>query len=179
MMISKNLDYSHVEVAGDAIFPVIKAITAEALCKTLLEKNSLVNIQKGSYYPLDKYIFLLRDIEKRMPTVLKKIGEHIMNEAIFPSDISSFEQALMSADQAYLMNHKNVINDEIGHYYYKKLPDGKYLFSVSTLYPCVFTEGIIIGMAKKFETNITIIHTSEQCKSKGDFQCDYEISVYA
>jgi hypothetical protein len=170
-------NYSHIEVAGEAILPVINAITAKTLCRLLLRKYSLNDVQKGFFYPLDKYLSLLHDIEKRMPATLKKIGMFIMSEAIFPPDITSFEQGLMLSDQAYYMNHKGVRKDEIGHYHFKKISDKTFSMSASSLYPCIFDQGVFIGIAQKFNTVISVKHNSDNCRSKGDPQCDYHISI--
>ena len=176
-MTSDQKKYDHVEVTGEGILPVIKAVSAEALCNVLLKKAGLGDVQKGGFYPMGRYLSLLQDMETRMPSVLNKIGVFIMIEAIFPPDIDSFEKALMLLDQAYHMNHKGVKGDEIGHYNYEKTSEAAYLISVNCPYPCIFDQGIISGMAGKFDTDISIEHRNDVCRRKGDLQCDYLVSV--
>ena len=176
-MISPDNSYSCIEVTGDAIYPVIQAIPADALSKSLLIKHGLDNTQKGKYYPLNKYLSLLHDIEIRIPSLLREIGAFIIQEAIFPPGIDSFERALASTDQAYHINHIGFKKDEIGHYNFKKISEVLYLMSVSCPYPCEFDQGIILGMAQKFNVSVTVGHSSDICRINGAPQCDYQISI--
>ena len=43
--------FYHVEVVGDAIMPVIKAISSDALTNSLLSKYGLENVEKGRLKP--------------------------------------------------------------------------------------------------------------------------------
>ncbi len=169
--------YSHIQVSGDGIMPVIRAITAEALCNVLLSKYELENVQKGQFYPMYNYLKLLHDINKRMPNVLKAIGEFICQETILPPKITSFEQILMTLDKVYYMNHLGNNEDEIGHWQYEKQSDTDYFMHDSKPYPCIFSEGILTGFANKFNVKITLTHVDEKCRNKGDQQCIYHIHI--
>ncbi len=99
-MISGQKNYRHIKISGDAIYPVIRAISSDELCKSFFDKHGLTGIQKGIFYPIENYLSLLNEIERRMPILLKRIGMFIMSEAIFPPGINSFKDALMQTDQA-------------------------------------------------------------------------------
>ncbi len=169
--------YGQVEVAGEAIMPVIRGISGDVFSKVLLAKYSLNDVQPGQFYPMMSYLALLHDIEKRMPLVLKRIGEFISREAILPPDLTSLDQFLSVMDQAYYMNHRGYNEGEIGHYHYEKLSDEAFLMTVDIPYPCVFDMGIIRGFAKKCGVSISVDHADDACRSKGDPQCTYRIHV--
>ncbi len=171
------MNFSHVEVAGEGLYPVIHAFDSNVLCKVLLQKYGLHDIQKGKFYPLTEYLALLKNMEKRMPTVLKRTGKFIMTEAIFPPGVNSLEQAFELSDQAYYMNHRGLKGDEIGHYKFKKISDSSFRMTASSLYPCVFDQGAFIGIGKKFNRVILVEHSNDNCRSKGDSHCDYIITV--
>lgn len=168
--------YEQVEVIGDAIIPVLRAIQGEALSRSLLNKVGLKDVQKGKYYPISKYLKLLHDIESRMPTIQKKIGEFICAEAVFPESMD-FPQLLMSSEVAYQMNHRGHSDGQIGHYECEKKSSQEYLMKVSNPYPCIFTQGIFSGYAKRFKVRMTIEHADELCRTKGDSHCNYQIKL--
>ncbi|MCP4599388.1 MAG: hypothetical protein GY847_02440 [Proteobacteria bacterium] len=176
-MIFQGDQYSHIEVAGEGIIPVLRAISAEALCKILLVNYGLEAVQPGQYCSLRNYLALLHEIEKRMPTVLNNIAELISEEALFPPTISTFEKALLAAEQFYYMNHRGFKEGEIGFIHCEKKKDQEFLITFATPYPCIFDRGVIIGLSKKFGVKIFMDHTDEKCRSKGDPQCNFQIQV--
>ena len=176
-MISQSEKYSHIQASGEDISSVVRGISAEALCKVLLNKYELNNVQKGQYYPVNNYLSLLYDIEKRMPAVLKNIGKSIISEALFPPDVTIFEEALVAADTGYYMNHLGAEKDEIGHYLFEKKSEKHFHMIVDSPYPCIFDEGVILGIAEKFNEEISLKHDGDACRSKGDQQCNYHIEI--
>jgi hypothetical protein len=176
-MTSKESRYSHIEVSGEGICPVLRAIRAEALCKVLLAKHGLKDVRKGDWYPVTSYLGLLYDMAERMPRMLRKVGTFIMTEIILPPGLDSFEIALREMHATYMANHRGVQSDEFGGYDFRQESDGVYRVSCSIPYPCTFVEGIIYGMAKKFNTSIHIEHATTLCRANGDDQCDYRITV--
>ena len=120
MVSQKSETYRHILVSGEDISSVVRGISANALCKVLLNKYDLINVQKGQYYPMNNYLSLLYGVEERMSAVLKNIGKSIISEALFPPDVTNFEEALMAADTGYNMNHQGAEKDEIGHYLFEK-----------------------------------------------------------
>jgi predicted hydrocarbon binding protein len=176
MILNKD-QYGQIEVAGEAILPVIRGISGEALSKALLAKYSLNDVQPGQFYPITSYLGLLYDIEKKMPLVLKRIGEFMSREAILPPNLTSFDQFLSMMDQAYYMNHRGYQEEEIGHYRFEKQSDEVFQMTVSIPYPCVFDQGIFHGFAKKFGMTISLDHADDACRSKGDPQCTYRIHL--
>ena len=164
-------------VSGDAIYLVIKTMTMEFLAKTLLSKHGLTSIKKGEFYSAENYLGLLDEIENRMPAILTKVGSLVMQEAVFAEGINSFESALENIDKSYRMNHRDFAGDEIGKYAYEEISDKKIRIVSTSLYLCIFNEGIIVGIAKNFSTYINIEHENDICRSKGDSECRYVICI--
>jgi predicted hydrocarbon binding protein len=167
--------FSGVEVSGDAIISVTRGVESEALCRILLEKYDLEDVQKGQYYSLGNYLALLEEIERRMPSVLRRIGEAMCDEVILPPSITTFEEFAVLHDKIYNMNIRGHSSEQVGGYFYKKQMDGSYLATVSTPFSCSFTQALIAGFAKKFGTFISIEHSDDKCRTRGDKHCSYRL----
>ena len=169
--------YCHIQVSGEDISSVISGISASSLSRVLLAKYGLTDVQRGGLYPMASYLRLLHDLEVKMPTVLKNIGKSIIDEALFPPDVKSFEQAMVVADQGYYMNHQGAKPDEIGHYAFEKKTSRHFVMTVDSPYPCLFDEGVILGIARRFQAVISLRHGDDQCRRKGSVRCLYDIDV--
>ena len=169
--------FSHIELIGQAILPFIRAVSAEALVKTLLRKVGLDDVQPGLYYPLSSHLKLLDDVDKRMPTVLKNAGTFIASEAVFPPEIATFEQFLEAINTVYLMQHRGYAEGEIGQYSYSKESEKVFHMVDDIPYPCRYNEGMYLGFAKRFGVAINLSHTGTQCRRKGDRKCSFRIEL--
>ena len=169
--------YTHIEVAGEAILPFVRAISAEALTKTLLQKAGLSDVQPGVFYPLSAHLTLLSDVDRRMPTVLKNAGTFIASEAIFPPEIQTFQDFLAAINTVYLMQHRGYAEGEIGHYEYIKESDTVFRMVDDIPYPCRYNEGMYLGFAKRFGVDITLEHIGTSCRRKGDETCSIRIEL--
>ncbi len=84
---------------------------------------------------------------------------------------------MMGMDAGYLRNHRGYQEDEIGHFYCDVKSQKEFSISSNTPYPCIFDQGIILGFAKKFDVSISIDHTGDNCRSKGEPQCNYHVLI--
>jgi hypothetical protein len=98
-----------------------------------------------------------------------------MDYAIWPSNVQNLEAALRSIDIAYKMNHNP--NDNIGSYQFEKDSDNIFKIICDNPYPCVFDQGILMGVTKKFHPNSLITHGPESCREKNGNHCTYTIKV--
>ncbi len=46
----------------------------------------------------------------------------------------------------------------------------------STPYPCAFDEGIVTGLAQRFEPTATVAHDRKGCRKRGDPSCNYNVT---
>jgi len=169
--------FSHIEVAGNAILPLVRAITVDALTKALLNKVGLSDIQPSQFYPLSSHLTLLADVDRRMPTVLKRAGEFIASEALFPPEIQTFEHFLAAINTVYLLQHRGYEEGEIGQYKFSKESDTVFIMVDDIPYPCRFDEGMYLGFAKRFGVGISLEHQGDSCRRKGDKQCSFRIEL--
>ena len=176
-MVLDETKFKHVTVAGDTVMSVKSAISADALCKILLEKYGFEDVSRGQFYPMGNYLALIHDIEERMPAVLKRVGEFICRDALLSPQITNFEQLMPGMDAGYHRNHNGQRGDEIGHFDCEKKSQKEFIISVETPYPCIFDQGIIFGFAKKFDTSITVEHADNSCRTRGDSQCNFHVLV--
>ncbi len=145
---------------------------------------------KGNYilseevwYPLVKGIELNQKfLEKIGPNTMKNIGSKLPETAIFPPHINDIYSAIESVNIAYHMNHRK--NGEvmfdiqtgkklsgIGYYGYEKVEGQNKIISVcENPYPSYVDEGILIGIAKKFQpkASITLDTTKPTRRNGGD-----------
>jgi len=168
---------AHVEVTGEVVATFRRAVSGEGLINVLLKKYKLTDVEKGQFCPLEDYLSLLNDLEKRMPTVLRSAGKFISFEALLPPDFQSLEVGLMFLNVAYNMNHRGAQPGEIGQYACEKKSDSLFEMYSSIPYPCTFDEGIFSGFAQKFDETISIEHMDESCRAKGDEYCKYKIEL--
>jgi hypothetical protein len=82
---------------------------------------------------------------------LFEIGDSIPENAEFPPEINSIEEALNSIDVAYHLNHRG---GEIG--YYKVLSfdsvKRKATIECKNPYPCHFDRGMILSIVRRFKS---------------------------
>ena len=170
--------YRHIEITGESLHSVLTGMTATALAVSMMKRHGLSNIEKGEHYPLESYLLLLSEIESRMPSVLASCGRAIFDNALFPPDVRCLEDALKITNTAYYMNHRGAQPGELGSYRYEKEEGGDLLMTVTDVpYPCIFDEGILCGMARKFQKKVSLSHDSDTCRSRGDSSCVYRLKL--
>lgn len=169
--------FRHVELIGEAIQPFVRAISIEALSRTLLMKVGLSDVLPGQYYPLSSFLKLLDDVDQRMPTVLKNAGTFIASEAVFPPEIQTFEDFLAAINDVYLMQHRGYKEGEIGAYKFTRESDRVFHMVDDIPYPCRYDEGMYFGFAKRFGVAIDLTHVGSACRRKGDKECAFRIEI--
>lgn len=149
-----------VEVIGQTVLATMAAFpdSMKSVGLTILENNGLKDLNAMNWYSQKKWLDAFRQIsEKFGQNTLFEIGKKIPENAVFPPQVNTLEQALSSIDVAYRMNHRN---GEIG--YYKLLSfDGKAKKAVMECYnpyPCSFDKGIIISLSRKFHRGNGVIN---------------------
>jgi hypothetical protein len=142
----------NVEVNGQTVLTIVDAFpdSMKSFGLAMLEKNGLTNVDMASWYSQKKWLDTFQQVsEKFGQNTLFEIGKKIPENAVFPPQIKTLEQALSSIDMAYRMNHRN---GEIG--YYKLLSfeekDKKAVMECYNPYPCSFDRGLITTMSRKF-----------------------------
>jgi hypothetical protein len=143
----------------------------------------------GDWLSLYQYLRALRRIEKEVgASVLLAAGQTVPKYAQFPPSIVDAYGALESMDIAYYMNHRKngqalfnpasgTIEDDIGHYVYRgKKGDARVEIVSDTPYPCPYDNGIILGLAQRYQPKAKVTHGSE-CRSKDGEKCTYVVTL--
>lgn len=183
-----------IEVNGNTVRTIIAGF---GLVKPLAEEHFLAaglpyinDIKNEEWYSQEKWLKAFESVARSYGDEgLYKIGMKIPENATFPQDIKTIEDALQSIDIAYHLNHrkKGIImfdqltgkmEEGIGHYGCKKVEgENMIIMECFNPYPCSFDKGIITCMARKFMPNARIVHDKpEICRKTGANSCTYIIT---
>lgn len=179
----KEFDYhGDTQVNG----PVMKAFLAAfgpyvKRGEQVLSKQFSVPEISGSpdaWYPLSGYMKAMEDFQRQFgQEFLRKIGQFIFTNAVFPPGIDSLEKGLSSVDTAYHMNHKFTGAPDIGHYLWKIEGSRQGLMICDNPYPCSFDLGIVETIAKQFKPKATVTHDDQKpCRHTGGDSCTYLVA---
>ena len=195
----KKYDLTPYEVNGTSLIAFLKAMGAHhTLGQKILNEVQLgakdskgnYEIESDKWYPMQKGIEVYQKVMDQVgPRTLKNLGMKIPETAIFPPHIVDIHTAIESTNVAYHMNHRKngVIMfdpatgkklDGIGYYGYEAVAGQKKIISVcENPYPSELDEGIILGLARRFEPDamVTLAADKPTRKNGGD-SCTYIIT---
>ncbi len=181
-MIKYNLE--EFEVLGSGVVAILNGMGSfKTLAQQIINECQIglkdekgnYNLKEDAWYPLEKGIQLNQKfLEKIGPITMKNIGSKLPETAVFPPHINDIYSAIESVNFAYHMNHRkngDVMFDVqtgrklggIGYYGYEKIEGQNKIISIcENPYPSFVDEGILLGMAKKFQPKATIILDSSK-----------------
>lgn len=191
-------DLSGVEVHGQDILSFMDALKlVPYLGDRILKDKKIGTLVAGSYQIIPGEWYLLTDkirilqavLDSVGPTTLKKVGEKIPENAVFPPDIDDIHKAIASINIAYHMNHRKAgvimfdektgkITEGIGSYGYQKVEGENKIISVCEN-PNVseYDEGILTTMARRFESSARIeLDTTQPSRRTGGESCTFIIT---
>ncbi|MFH0875027.1 MAG: hypothetical protein V1859_03755 [archaeon] len=183
---------TQVEVNGETILSVVKGMVAQDMAVKILADNKINNPKPGNWYSQQNWLNAFRNIgEKISSLALLEIGKKIPDNAQWPPQIKTIDQALSSIDVAYHLNHRlngrimfdpatGNMQEGIGHYGYEKTGSKTAKMVCNNPYPCEFDRGIIQSVALKFKpegSRPVVLHDdTKPCRKKGADSCTYNIS---
>jgi hypothetical protein len=170
----------NVEVNGETVYAIVDGMGAfRSVAMQILQENGIGDLKPGIWYPQQKWLDAFKKISDALgENTLFNIGLKIPENAIFPKEIETIEDALRSIDIAYHLNHRN---GDIGEYRFQSIgPKTAKLFCPNP-YPCAFDRGIITAMAKRFKPKesalVNVKHEdSAPCRMKGADSCTYLVN---
>lgn len=188
-----------ITVSGVSVQSIVDAVRSfSVLVEALLEAMKVPPRSDGGaravdpnvWYPLEDCMLAYKKIDTLLGgRGLEKVGSMVPKNAVFPANITDVASALQSIDIAFHMNHRrdgkdmfNPVTGEmlegIGHYEYHPVPGKNEARIVcGHPYPCRFDQGLIRGMAQRFEPNATLTHDPAQgCRQKGAESCTYIVT---
>jgi hypothetical protein len=197
-------DYKDFQILGANVRVILDGFGSFTLLasKILLETGlgtmdaegiGMAVIDPAKWYPLDGFLRAFQRIGAEFGDfTLRQAGVHINKQATDPGDIlKNINSAFTYLDQGYHYNHgkngEHMFNPQngqmmegIGHFTCKTVatpPPGKKQVTlvVDTPYPCAFDEGIVIGMAQRFDPTAKVTHDLKSCRKKGATACHYNV----
>jgi hypothetical protein len=169
-----------VEVNGETVYAIVDGMgTFRSVAMEILEVNGIVDPQPGMWYAQQKWLDAFKKIAEALgPNTLFNIGLKIPENATFPPDIVTIEDALKAIDAAYHMNHRG---GEIGEYRFQSNGPKTAKMICPNPYPCAFDRGIITAMAKRFKPKesplVSVSHDdSAPCRVNGADSCTYIVT---
>ncbi len=169
-----------VEVNGETVYAVVDGMgTFKSVALGILADNGIVDPKPGAWYPQQNWLDAFEKISDALgPNTLFNIGLKIPENAIFPPEIETIEQALQAIDVAYHINHRG---GEIGEYRYQCIGLKSAKMICPNPYPCAFDRGIITAMAKRFKPKdcamVNVTHDdSACCRMEGAESCTYLVT---
>jgi hypothetical protein len=168
-----------------------KILLELGLGKVDSEGIGMATLTPTEWYPLDAFLKAFQRIGAEFGDfTLRQAGIHINKVAVVPPDF--FQKGIINAfavvDFPYHMNHAHngkpmfdpatgQMAEGIGHFASKPLEGKKQLLCVvDTPYPCAFDEGIVVGMAQRFDPQAKVTHDPKSCRKRGADSCTYSVS---
>ena len=146
-------------------------------------------IEPEKWYPLDGFLTAFDRIGAEFGDfTLRQVGIHIVKTAKYPPAYRDIFTAFQNMDVGYHFNHgkgdKSLFNPEtgqigdgIGHMLFKPGQTKKQvIMECTTPYPCAFDEGIVTGLAQRFEPTATEMHDRKSCRKRGEPSCSYVVT---
>ncbi|MBF5041982.1 hypothetical protein FGE12_06220 [Aggregicoccus sp. 17bor-14] len=188
---TRTVDLGALELTGEAFAAIVYGFSERnLLAPRILERLELSAPERPftptGHYPITQAFKLLAAVEGEMGEAgLMKTGSLIPRYALFPGgEPADVRAALQQLDTGYHHNHRRdgrplwdpvtgQLGEGIGHYACVELGTRSARFHVSSLYPCSFDRGILLGLSRRFEPLVTVSEEPGRCRRQGGEACHY------
>lgn len=168
-----------VEVNGETVLAILTGMgTSSGRASKILAAHGISEPKGGQWYKQQAWLDAFKEISETLgPNTLFRIGTKIPEQAKFPPEIKSIEQALGAINVAYQMNHRG---GPIGSYDFHLEGKGKAIMVCKNPYPSDFDRGLIQSMADRFKPQNSIVSVeldpSKPSRKAGAESCTFLIS---
>lgn len=102
---------------------------------------------------------------------VRELGRQYARRVVAPADAASVPEVLAALDERYREHHRG----DAGGYSFRRIGDADGRVECDTLYPCLFDQGIVRGVATAEADGF--VHLSEvgTCRDDGGARCTYEL----
>jgi hypothetical protein len=172
---------SEVQVLGQSIMAMIGGMELlKSRAMKILADNGIPQLEPQGWYPMRNALTAIKSIEEKIgPVTMRAVGRKVPEHAKFPPEITTLEQALLSLNVAYQMNHRGQHAGNIGGYRFDTAGHGGRMVCDNP-YPCNFDHGIIEALCERFRPKdsvwVRVEHAPLGCRHKGGSDCTYLIS---
>lgn len=197
-------DYKDIQILGSNVTVILDGFGSFTLLasKLLLESGlgkidsegvGMAVLEPEKWYPLDSFLRAFERIQAEFGEfTLRQAGLHVPKKASPPEGEATFRDihtAFRTLDMGYHYNHARDgkpmfdpatgnMTEGIGHFKTKPVP-GKtnhVVCEADSVYPCAFQEGIVLGLAQRFDPQARLTHDPKLCRKKGAATCLYNIT---
>jgi hypothetical protein len=197
-------EYKGYQILGSNVSVILDGFGSFTLLasKILLESGlgtidsegvGMAQLVPDKWYPLDAFLRAFDRIQQEFGEfTLRQAGLHVPKKAAPPEGESTFRDihtAFRTLDMGYHFNHakegKAMFNPQtgemsegIGHFKTKPVPgkSNQVICEADSVYPCSFQEGIVLGLAQRFDSMARVAHDLKSCRKKGASVCVYNIT---
>lgn len=168
-------DLDKVKVKGSVVMTAIDAFpNHSSIIMKLLKSKGIEFVYNDNWYPLEKWLECLNEIERKFSKIiLFEMGEKIMRNAVFPSQIKTMYDVLFGLNVAYHLNHRS---GRIGYYRLEEFNNvRKYaIMKCHTPYNSEYEKGALQGIGNKFlssessfTVSVSLLKMKEPSKTDG------------
>lgn len=162
------------QVLGQYMLRIFQSDPEPETQAPLLQKLNLQNVEAGRWYPqtyLLRYLDLV--LRERGEDHLFETGMKLIASTLFPSNVTTFQEAISSMDLGYAIAHRNQVGAMFG---LRASGDMQLDIIAANPYPCPFDWGILQGMMKRFAPAARLSHDfSQGCRLDGLTACHYHL----
>ncbi|ASS76045.1 hypothetical protein CIG75_14505 [Tumebacillus algifaecis] len=134
-------------VAGSGIF--------ENRARMILREKGIVEMDEHGWFPLLAVLETLAELKRTIgKEIICEIGKSVALRTNHIEGVETFEQALRSLNEIYLLNHRGVTDKVV--YECVQLTTKQFQIRCFNLYPVHFNLGILRGMARKYSDLVRI-----------------------
>ncbi len=170
---------SGIEVLGSSIISTINSFPSkrEAELRQIFAEHGIEDPNEDEWYPHEANLAAMSTLHEEFgPGMLEKIGRDKPKNIVWPPEIETAIDAVMSIDEAYRKNHRN---GEIGGYHAEQVDESRIKLVCDNPYPCPLDQGLIEGVAFEFAGKTAMVsEIGAECREEGGEQCTYKADLY-
>jgi len=166
---------SNAEVHGQTILKYIESLGHEAI-SPILKKHKLTDVQPNAWYPHQRVLDLLRDIQDpkyNVPGSLETLGIKLMRMAELPPNVNSIPAILNALGILYGLQHRNF--RETG-WSARKIGPGHMRVTHDSPYPEDLAYGIVWGAVNRFRPGQSSFMVAEHENSGPDLPQVFDVT---
>ena len=178
-MTQSTMTVSAVEVSGELVLAMVEGMRGvRKRYRHLLAEYGLDDPKPDRWYSRDELLDVFETLAADAgPFVVFDMGARVADNASFPAEIDSVEEALARADALFQSSHRGA---EVGSYTFEKTGEGSGTMVCRTPYPCDFDRALIEALALRFRPreswNVTVKHEeTAACRKQGGDSCTYTV----
>ncbi len=178
-MTQATMTVTGVEVSGELVRAMVEGMRGvRKRYRHLLAEHGVDDPDPNCWYSRDELLNIFQTISDNVgPFVICDMGTRVADDANFPAEIDSVEEALTHVGEFFRDGHRG---DKVGSYTFEKTGEGSGTIVCQTPYPCDFDQALIEAIALRFRPrgswDVTVKHEETVgCRKRGGDACTYTV----